>query len=105
MGDSKRRLNLMALIHPVHPGEILREDVLADLGLSVGEAASRLGVSRWSLRRVLAGSTRVSPILALRLEAAGVGTARAWLAMQSAHDLAAERSAGRPRVRPLDTES
>ena len=31
---------------PVHPGEILREDVLAELGLSVSEAASRLGISR-----------------------------------------------------------
>lgn len=34
----------MALINPVHPGEILREDVLANLGLSVGEAVSRTGV-------------------------------------------------------------
>lgn len=95
----------MTSINPVHPGEILREDVLADLGISVGEAASRLGVSRWSLRRVLDGSTRLSPQLALRLEVAGVGTARAWLAMQSAHDLAAERPAGRPVVQSLDTES
>lgn len=91
----------MTLIHPVHPGEILREDVLADLGLSVGEAASRLGVSRWSLRRVLDGSTRMNPKLALRLEVAGVGTARAWLAMQSAYELAIERSAGVPVVRRL----
>ena len=36
----------MTMKNPVHPGEILREDVLADLGLSVGEAASRLGISR-----------------------------------------------------------
>lgn len=91
----------MTLINPVHPGEILREDVLADLGLSVGEAASRLGVSRWSLRRVLDGSTRLSPQLALRLEVAGVGTARAWMAMQAAYELAAERSAGLPVVKRL----
>ena len=30
----------------VHPGEILREDVLPTLGLSVSEAARRLGISR-----------------------------------------------------------
>ena len=36
----------MVMKAPVHPGEILREEVLADLGLSVGEAASRLGISR-----------------------------------------------------------
>ena len=35
--------------NPVHPGEILRDDVVADLGLSVSEAASRLGISRVTL--------------------------------------------------------
>jgi antitoxin HigA-1 len=91
----------MTMKNPVHPGEILREDVLADLGLSVGEAASRLGISRVALSRVLHGHARISPNLAVRLEEAGVGTARAWLAMQSAHDLAAERATGVPKVRKL----
>ncbi len=91
----------MAMKTPVHPGEILREDVLADLGLGVGEAASRLGISRVALSRVLHGHARVSPNLAVRLEEAGVGTARAWLAMQTAYDLAAERATGSHKVRPL----
>jgi antitoxin HigA-1 len=92
----------MVMRNPVHPGAVLREDVLADLGLGVGEAASRLGVSRVTLSRVLHGHARVSPNLAVRLEQAGVGTARAWLAMQTAYDLAAERDAGVPKVRRLD---
>ena len=92
----------MVIKTPVHPGEILREDVLGELGLSVGEAASRLGVSRVTLSRVLHGHARISPNLAVRLEEAGVGAARAWLAMQSAFDLAAERAAGVPTVRRLD---
>ena len=87
--------------NPVHPGEILREDVLAEIGLSVSEAASRLGISRVALRRVLHGHARISSNLAVRLEEAGVGTARAWLAMQAAYDLAAERAAGTPKVRRL----
>lgn len=87
--------------NPVHPGEILREDVLAELGLSVIEAADRLGVSRVTLSRVLHGHARVSPNLAVRLEEAGVGTARGWLAMQTAYDLAAQRAAGVPKVRKL----
>jgi addiction module HigA family antidote len=91
----------MAMKNPVHPGEILREEVLGDLGLGVSEAASRLGVSRVALSRVLHGHARISPNLAVRLEEAGVGTARAWLVMQSAHDLAAERAAGSPKVRRL----
>ncbi|MFT4295912.1 MAG: HigA family addiction module antitoxin [Micropruina sp.] len=92
----------MAMMNPVHPGEILREDVLADLGLGVADAASRLGISRVTLSRVLHGHARISPNLAVRLEQAGVSTARAWLAMQSAYDLAAERAAGLPVVRKFD---
>jgi addiction module HigA family antidote len=98
----KEQVRNMVMKTPVHPGEVLREDVLADLGLSVGEAASRLGISRVALSRVLHGHARISPNLAVRLEKAGVGTARAWLAMQTAHDLAAERATGSHNVRPLD---
>ena len=36
----------------IHPGEILREDVLPALGLSVSETAKRLGVSRQQLHRI-----------------------------------------------------
>ena len=92
----------MVMKTPVHPGEVLRADVLAELGLGVSDAASRLGISRVALSRVLHGHARVSPNLAVRLEEAGVGSARAWLAMQTAYDLAAERAAGRPTVRRLD---
>ena len=87
--------------NPVHPGAILREDVLAAFGLTVGEAAERLGISRVTLSRVIHEHARISPNLALRLETAGVSTARAWLAMQTACDLAQERAAGTPNVRTL----
>jgi addiction module HigA family antidote len=93
----------MTMKDPVHPGEILREDVLVELGLSVGDAAARLGISRVTLSRVLHGHARLSPNLAVRLEEAGVGTARVWLAMQTAHDLALERAGGLPVVQRLDT--
>jgi len=89
--------------NPVHPGAILREDVLPELGLTVSDAAESLGVSRVTLSRVINEHARISPNLALRLEAAGVGTARAWLAMQTARDLADERAAGMPKVRKLGT--
>lgn len=92
----------MAMKNPVHPGEILRDDVLAELGLSVSDAAERLGVSRVTLSRVLHGHARVSPNLAVRLEEAGAGTARAWLAMQTSFDLAAQRAEGVPKVRKLE---
>ncbi len=92
----------MSMKHPVHPGEVLRADVLGELGLSVTDAADRLGVSRVALSRVLNGHAAISPALALRLETANAGTARMWLTMQAAYDLARERAGGTPAVRPLD---
>lgn len=74
--------------NPPHPGELLREDVLAPLELSVKDAAERLGMSRVALSRVLNGRAAISPDLAVRLEMAGVSTARAWLSMQTSYDLA-----------------
>lgn len=62
--------------NPVHPGEILREDVFPELGLTVSEAAQRLGVYRVTRSRVLHEHAAISPNLAYRLELAGVGTAR-----------------------------
>ncbi|MDZ7926106.1 MAG: HigA family addiction module antitoxin [Agrobacterium sp.] len=87
---------------PVQPGELLREEVIAALQLSVTETAGRLGMSRVALSRVLNGRAGVSPDLALRLERAGVSTARAWLAMQSNYDLAQAMKREQPPVRPLD---
>jgi len=73
--------------NPPHPGELLREDVIAELGLSVTETSARLGMSRVAFSRVLNGKAAVSPDLAIRLEMEGVSTARAWLAMQANYDL------------------
>jgi len=77
--------------NPPHPGLLLREEIVVERGLSVSEAANRLGLTRVALSRVLNGRAAVSPNLALRLEEAGVGTARLWVAMQGAYDLATER--------------
>lgn len=92
----------MVMKHPVHPGVILREDVLADLGLQVAQAAERLGVSRVALSRVVNGHAAISPNLAVRLELAGAGTARSWLAMQAAYDLAKARDVDTPTVVRFD---
>jgi addiction module HigA family antidote len=79
----KRPLNRQ----PTHPGEILREDVLPALGLSVSEAARRLGVSRQQLHRILACTHPVTTEMALRIgKFAGNGPGL-WLRMQQAHDL------------------
>jgi addiction module HigA family antidote len=80
---TKRPLNRL----PIHPGEILREDVLPALGLSVSEAAQRLGISRQQLHRVLAGTHPITIEMALRVgKFAGNGPGL-WLRMQQAYDL------------------
>lgn len=72
---------------PVHPGEILRKDVLKNLGLSVSEAARRLGVSRQQLHRILACTHPITTEMALRIgKFAGNGPGL-WLRMQQVHDL------------------
>ena len=86
--------------HP-HPGELLREDVLSPLELSVTEAADRLGLSRGALSRVLNGHAGISPDLAIRLERAGVSTARFWMSLQANYDLDQASRRKQPRVKPL----
>lgn len=77
-----------------HPGEVLREDVIAPV--SVTDAADRLALSR-----VLNGKAGISPDLAVRLEQAGAGTAQAWVAMQANYDLWQALQHEQPPVKPL----
>lgn len=78
----------MTMHNPAHPGEILKELVIEPLGLSITEAASRLGVSRTSLSKVLKGRGTVTPEMALRLEMTfGKPNAAHWLRLQNAYDL------------------
>ena len=72
---------------PIHPGEIVREDVLPALGLSVSEAARRLGISRQQLHRVLACTHPITPEMALRLGKLTDNGPGLWLHMQQAYDL------------------
>jgi len=76
----------------VHPGEILREEVLPALGISVTQAARDLGISRQTLHRVLREEGGITPDLAVRLGKLCGNGARLWLRMQASYDLAeAER--------------
>jgi antitoxin HigA-1 len=82
--------------HPPHPGLMLRADVLEPLGLGVTEAAQKLGMSRVVNRRA-----SISPDLAIRLEQAGVSTARFWMGLQSNYDLAMAMGHRQPPVEKL----
>lgn len=72
---------------PIHPGEILREDVLPALGLPIKTVAEQLGVTRQALHRVLAGTAGITPEMALRLGKFCGNGPSVWLRMQGAYDL------------------
>lgn len=72
---------------PTHPGEVLREDVLPALGVTVTQAARDMGISRMTLHRVLTERTSVTPEMALRLGRYCGNGPDLWLRMQDAHDL------------------
>lgn len=77
-----------ALIRPVHPGEMLREDLLEPLGLSVSEAARILKVSRGALSAVLNERSSLSAELAFRFEKAFGLSTDFLLRVQSRFDAA-----------------
>ncbi len=93
----------MAMKNPPHPGRSIKNACLDPLELSVTECAHRLGVARHTLSRVINGHAGISPEMAIRLEKMGWSSARAWLAAQSAYDLArAQKSAGKIKVEPME---
>ncbi|HTV87075.1 MAG TPA: HigA family addiction module antitoxin [Dyella sp.] len=87
--------------NPVHPGEIIKSDVLEPLGLTIGEAAERLGVTRVTLSRVVNGRAGISAEFAWRLEQAGVGTAETWMNLQASYELCQARKSAPKGVTKL----
>lgn len=80
--------------NPPHPGRGIWHGCMDDGDgncMSVEAAARKLGVPPERLARVLDGREGISPALALKLEAAGWSTARAWLYQQAEYDLVQER--------------
>ncbi|MGH8280172.1 MAG: HigA family addiction module antitoxin [Gammaproteobacteria bacterium] len=87
------------MYNPPHPGEILKQDVLPDLGLTVTEAAEHLSMSRVAFSRVINGRAAISADLALRLADWLPPSAESWLRMQAAYDLWHASRKRRPRIK------
>ena len=90
---------------PVHPGEILRDEFLEPLGISVYRAAQALRVSRPRLNEIVLGRRGVTTDTALRLGRYLGVTPEFWINLQTRYDLeAAERTTLRQierEVQPL----
>ena len=71
---------------PVHPGTLLREEVLPAAKLSVTDAAAALGITRQTLHSILREAQGVTPPMALRLGKLFGNGPELWLRMQQDYD-------------------
>ena len=97
----------MPMKRPAHPGKLIKHSIEAS-GLSLTDAAKRLGVTRQTLSRVINGRTALSPEMAVRVSKAFGSTVEHWMRMQLAYDLVAVEERAKtikvkrfPEARPL----
>ena len=74
-------------MRPVHPGEVLREDFLVPLGLSVNALSVALGVPATRIHEIVKERRAVSADTAARLAKYFGGDAASWLVLQANYDL------------------
>jgi addiction module HigA family antidote len=89
---------------PTHPGELIREDLLPETGISQTDLARLMGVSRRTISEVIDERRRLTPDIAFRLAKVFNSTPEMWLNMQQAVDLwEANKNHGREydKIRPL----
>ena len=75
----------------IHPGIVLKEDVIDVNQLTIGRAANFLGISRLTLSKITNGKGSITPNIALRIEKVFGGNADFWLRMQRGFDLIEEK--------------
>lgn len=82
----------MPMFNPPHPGDFIRTEIIAPLGLSVTAAAKALRVSRPALSNLLNGKADLSGDMALRIEKAFGLKMDTLMRMQGAYDIARTRA-------------
>ena len=97
------------LMAPVNPGEILREDFMKPLGLSVNKLALELHVPATRIGEIVHERRRVTAETAMRLARYFKTNAEFWLKLQNFYDLECERRAGKVleierQVQPVGAE-
>lgn len=86
---------------PAHPGEFIREDVMPAVGMTVGELAAHLGVSKRALSELVKERRGVSVDMARRLGKAFGDGPRIWLALQMQYDLWHAEQQDEPQVKRI----
>lgn len=91
--------------NPPHPGITLKVLYLDNVGISVTQAAEKLGVSRKTLSQITNGHAGISPQMALTLAQAFPNTTpQLWLNMQQMYDLWQASQKPQPTIMPLVAE-
>ena len=86
----------MTMKNPPHPGRIVRQECIEPLGITVKEAAERLGIQRQTLNNLVNGKAGISPEMSIRLSKAFGSSPEVWLGVQMEYDLAqASKNANR----------
>ena len=83
-----------SLMPPVHPGEILREDFMKPLGLTINKLALELRVPATRIGEIVHERRRISADTALRLARYFDTNAEFWLNLQNFYDLEVSRRSG-----------
>ncbi len=93
----------MTKLSPIHPGEILKEDYLSPLGLSVSAFARKLGVPTNRISRIVNGSSAVTAETSILLAKALRTTPTFWLNLQSRYELqlAQDKSPSLDHIKPV----
>lgn len=75
------------MYNPCHPGDILWEEYLKPLKISITDFARQIGISRKVLSDVINEKAGISPVMSLRLSKALNKSPQFWLSMQMNYDL------------------
>ena len=88
---------------PTHPGNIIKEDYLVPLSITIKDMADTLGISRKTLSKIINERGAITPDMALRLSRAFDTTPDFWLNLQQNYDLWHAESASREwqKVKPI----
>jgi addiction module HigA family antidote len=97
------KLRVRRGLPPMHPGELLREDIVPALGRSRVEIARLLGVSRQTLHAILTERAPVTPEMALRLGKLCGNGPELWLNLQARYDLERLSRAKRAEIAAIPT--
>src|SRR5437868_9961063 len=88
---------------PMHPGELLREEILPALDRPKAEIARLLGVSRQTLYDILDEKQPVTPAMALRLGKLCGNGPDLWLNLQTRYDLRRAEKQMRAKIERIPT--